>query len=241
VAGLVLIEIFSESVFSHLTNPWDIMVFSMKDHTIAIILIPMYLLIINGELRSEWEAMIALRSGQARTWWLGHVAADAVSAVLVACGVIVLAVVVSVATHNWTWSWGPYSRADFGARLLSSVSHKEAWFWCLRAVGLLTLGLWSIGVLMHVFVLWWRSPWLAWVSGIASGVMGVTFEALPFRFLIWWLPGVQFSLDAHRLPGAVTPLWSLSYAVALVAVATAAGLFLADSSPWDALHGGTIG
>ncbi|MHB1505328.1 MAG: hypothetical protein ACYCVA_01415 [Sulfobacillus sp.] len=235
-AGLALLWLFSG-----FTNPWDLLLFSVKAHEIVLILIPLYLVILSRDLRSPWEALVAIRLGRARTWWGGHVGAAAVSAILVAVGLAILVIAVPVVAHGWTWQWGPYARGSETPAIMASPAWRVPWRWGLEALGLLTLGLWAMGVLMHGLGLWWRSPWAAWIVVVLLSFVADAVKLTALQTVLWWLPGPQFSLSQHWLSqGIVAPGWSVAYAIALLTAVVGTGLAMAEASPWDASHGGTV-
>lgn len=227
-------------VFCRFTNPWDLLLFSVLDHEIVIIIVPMYLLILNRDLRHPWEALVATHLGQARTWWAVHVGLAGVTAVMVSVSVVVLVVVVPLAAGGWTWHWGPFAVSEESASLLHTPAWRLPWLWSLESLGLLTLSLWALGVLEHVLALWWRGPWPAFVSLVLLSFCSLGVEGTALQGLVWWLPGSQFSLAAHGASTAFVPAgWSVVYAVALLATAAGVGLVMVRSSPWDTTSGGS--
>lgn len=226
---------------SRLTNPWDLLLYTTLDSEIALILIPLFLFLLHRDLLHPSEALAAVRLEKARTWWVTHVASVGISALLMAVGIGVFVVIVSLATNGWSWQWGANAHLRMGSAVLSSAGWQIPWQWGIEALGLLALGLWSMGVLMYVLGLWWRAPWVAWIVVVSLGFGSEALEGTSLRPLLWGLPGVQYSLALHWAgQHVVHPYWSAIYAVALLAATLGAGLAIVDTSPWDSTHGGTL-
>lgn len=224
------------------TNPWDLLAYATADDELVLIVFPLYLFLLYRNLRHPGEALLAVRMGQARTWWGSHVAAAGLTAVLVTVGVTALVIVVAVTAHAWSWHWGPNVHVSMGTAVLTTPTWRIPWRWGLEALGLMTAGLWSTGVLMYVLALWWRSPWLAWIVVVLLSYLTRIAEATSAQFLLWVLPGVQFSLALHWMTPQrpVAPAWSFGYGVALLVAMTGVGVAIVEASPWDAHHGGAL-
>lgn len=226
---------------SRLTNPWDLLLYTTLDSEIALILIPMFLFLLHRDLQHPAEALAAIRLGKARTWWATHVASAGISALIMAAMIGVFVVIVPLATHGWSWHWGPNAHLRMNSAILSSPGWRIPWRWGIEALGLLTLGLWSMGVLMYALALWWRAPWVAWIVVVSLGFGSEALEGTAMRPLLWGIPGVQYSLALHWAgQHVVPPYWSIVYALALLAVAVGVGLVITDAAPWDSTHGGTL-
>jgi hypothetical protein len=237
-AGIALL-----GLFEGVSNPWDILLASTHHKQVDLLVVPLYLLLLTRDLRHPWEALVGLRLRDARRWWMGHVGAAGITAVLVVVGIGILAVVVPLAGDHWTWQWGAWSLDTLGPATMASPTWRIPWLAGLEELGLLALGLWSIGILSHVLALWWRSPWYAWSLLVLLSWGSVAALGTGLQTLVWWLPsGSQFCLEYHWTPDGtiVAPGWSILYGSLLLAVASASGCHIARSSPWDALHGGTL-
>lgn len=224
------------------TNPWDLLAYATADGELVLIVFPLYLFLLYRNLRHPGEALVAVHLGQARTWWLSHVGAAAVTAVLMAVGVAALAVVVPLISHTWSWHWGSYIHRGFGRTILATPTWRIPWRWGLEALGLMAVGLWSSGVLMYVLALWWRSPLVAWIVVVLVGFLTRVIEVTHAHFLLWILPGVQFSLILHWMnpQQPMSPSWSFLYGLALLVALTGVGLAMVAEPPWDAHHGGSV-
>lgn len=224
------------------TNPWDLLAYATADAELVLIVFPLYLFLLYRNLQHPGEALVALHLGQARRWWLSHVGAAAVTALLMAVGVAALIVVVPLVSHTWSWHWGSYIRQGFKGATLSTPAWRMPWRWGLEALGLMTVGLWSSGMLMYVLGLWWRSPLVAWLVVVMLSFFAETVEATHAQFLLWILPGVQFSMILHWInpQHPVALVWSLLYGLALLIALMGIGLAMVAKSPWDAHHGGTV-
>lgn len=224
------------------TNPWDLLAYATADGELVLIVLPLYLFLLYRNLRHPGEALAVVRMGQARTWWVSHVGAAGLTAALVAVGVAMLVIVVPVASHAWSWQWGPENRLNFGVAALATPALRIPWQWGLKALGLMTVGLWSSGVLMYVLALWWRSPWLAWIVVVMLSFLTRIVEGTHVQFLLWTLPGVQFSLSLHWMnpQHPVPPLWSFAYGIALLVALIGVGMASVATSPWDFEHGGAL-
>ncbi|MCL8209305.1 MAG: hypothetical protein K6V97_14735 [Actinomycetia bacterium] len=236
--GIALLGIFEGA-----RNPWDILLASTHYKQVDLLVVPLYLLLLTRDLRHPWEALVRLRLRDARRWWAGHVGAAGLTAGLVVVGIAVLAVIVPLIRHQWTWRWGTMARATLGPAILASPTWRVPWLAGLEELGLLALGLWAIGVLSQVLTLWWRSPWYAWIVLVLLGWGSVAAFGTGLQTLVWWVPaGSQFCLEYHWTPAGpvVAPGWSVLYGSLLLAAATAAGGAIARSSPDDARHGGTL-
>lgn len=229
-------------VFCRFTNPWDLVFYSTLMNEVVLVVVPLYLLLVHRDLRQPWEALVATRMGDARTWWTVHVGVAGITAILVSFGMAVLVVVVPLAAGGWTWRWGAFALGHEGAALLQTPAWKVPWRWSLEALGLLSLGLWAMGVLAQVLGLLWRSPWMALVVLVLTSFVSRVVATTAARFLLWWLPGPQFSLTEHwaSTTAVVPPGWSVVYAIALLTTAAAVGLVTVASPPWDTTSGGTI-
>lgn len=224
------------------TNPWDLLSYATLDGELVLIVFPLYLFLLYRNLRHPGEALAAIRMRQTRTWWLSHVGAAGVTAVLMAISVAALVVVVSLVSHTWSWHWGSHARLSFGKTELATIAWRVPWRWGLEALGLMAVGLWSSGVLMYVLALWWRSPWGAWVVVMLIIFLTRTLEGTHAQFLLWLLPGVQFSMALHWMnpQHPVSPSWSVLYGFALLAAMMGIGLAMVTEPPWDAHHGGSV-
>lgn len=220
-------------------NPWDLLLYATFDSEINLILIPLYLFLMLRDLRHPFEMLVVVRLGRTRSWWVSRVLAAGTSAVFLALSLLVMAVGVSLATHGWSWHWGPWSRLKFGPLLLN-LGWRVAWRTSLEELGLLALGLWAMGVLLDVLALWWRSPWLAWIVVVGLSFVSFALESTP---VVWAVPGVQFSWVLHW-GGAgysfVSPMWTIAYGLALLLAATGTGAALCQRRPWAGGHGGTL-
>ena len=235
--GLVLILVLNPS----LQNPWDVLMYATQDHQLVEIVLPLYLWIVTRDLRQPWEALVGIRQGQAEAWWAAHVGAAGVSAILVAVGLAGLAVVVPLVTHGWSWQWGPWVRDNVSRAQMASPVWQVPWRWGIATLGLLTLGLWATGTLTQLLTMWWGSPWLAWGAVVLLCLVPLALEDSAARYILWWVPGIQFSLSLHYASAPIVPaMWSVGYAVSLLAGIVGVGMILVQSSPWDMVSGGTI-
>lgn len=226
-------------VFSRFSNPWDLLVFGVRSHELGLIIFPMYLFILSRDLRHPWEALVGTRVERGRLWWMAHVVSAGVSAVVVSVGLAALVVTVPLVGHAWSWQWGAYASAVAGPNGLASSAWGVPWRWGMEALGLLTLGLWAEGVLMHALSIWWRSPWVSWIALMLLVFLAIGIEGSAAQGAIWWLPGIQFSLVEHWGTDSRSS-WSVVYGAALLSVTTLAGVVLADGLPWDVASGGVI-
>lgn len=224
------------------TNPWDLLAYATADAELVFIVFPLYLLLLYRNLQHPGEALVAVRLGQARTWWLSHVGAAGVTAVVMTTGTAALVVVVPIVSHTWSWHWGPDARLRFGVAQLATPTWRIPWRWGLEALGLMTVGLWSSGVLMYVLALWWRSSWVAWIVVVMLSFFTEIVEATQAQFFLWILPGVQFSLALHWMnpQHSEPPAWSFAYGLALLVAMVGVGIVRVANSPWNTHHGGTL-
>ena len=226
---------------SRFPNPWDELLYATAGSELTLVIIPLYLLLVHRDLRHPAESLVALRAGHAGRWWMAHVMADGLVAVVVALGVALMSVVSALASGSWTWQWGPVARQKMGSAVLSTPLWHVPWEWGLADLGLLALGVWAMGVLMHTVGLWWRSPWAAWVAVAFVSFFSKVLRGTAAQVASWGMPGLQFSLAEHWVATpTLAPGWSVGYGVVLLAVAALAGLALADGAPWDGTHGGTV-
>lgn len=239
---LVVIAMVLIWTLGRYTNPWDLLAYATNDHTLLLIVLPLYLLLLYRNVHHPMEALLTTRMGQARTWWMTQVVAAGVTAWLVALTVAALGIVVPLVTHHWSWQWGPNMHLRMGSAILATAVWRIPWHWAMESLSLMAVGFWSLGVFMYVLTLWWRSPWLAWIGVILLNYLTLVIKATPAQFLVWILPGIQFSLALHWMnpQHPIAPAWSFSYALALLVAMTGAGVVLVEASPWDASHGGVL-
>ncbi len=224
------------------TNPWDLLAYATDDHELLLIVFPLYLLLLYHNVRHPIEALLTVRMGQARTWWMTQVVAAGVTAVLVALSVTTLVIIVPLVTHAWSWHWGPNMHFRMGSAILATPTWRIPWRWGLESLSLMAAGIWSLGILMYVLALWWRSPWLAWIVVILLNYLTLVIKATPAQFLVWIMPGIQFSLALHWMnpQHPIAPALSFGYALALLVAMTGVGVVIVEASPWDASHGGVL-
>lgn len=218
-------------------NPWDFLLAATAMKMLALIFVPMFLFIVGRNLKGSWETLVGSRMGHAVSWWWADVWSLGLSAVMVSLSLGLLTVLVALFTRGWSWHWGGYAQSQH----LQGISRTIPWLWGLEDLGLMTLGFWAMGVLYHVLSLWWRTPWIAWVAVVVGNMLPLVFAGTAARHIIWWIPGPQFSLGAHfSVIGVMPPLWSLGYALTLLAGMSATGMFLATAYPWDAIPHGSL-
>lgn len=197
-----------------------------------------YLIIVNVDLLDPSQTLTLVRLGSVRIWWWTHVATDGAVAVLLAADPAVLSVAVALAAHRWSWHWGTFGLNSATPAVLALAPWTVAWRWSLEALGYLVLGLWAMGVVRDVLAIWWRGPWLAWLTAVALGLASFALNLTFAHVAIWWLPGSQFSFTEHWTSQGSTALgWTLGYTALLLGTAAVAGLVLAEQSRWHAPHG----
>ena len=235
--GILVIALVVLGGSTRFLNPWDLMVANTSPQALTAEILPAYLFLEKRELHHPWEALVAQRLGETRAWWLTQVAAAGVSALIVTAGVAATGVVIPLVTAHWSWAWGPFSRAMQPAHVVAAWA---PWGWSLDALGLMALGLWASGALLHLLTLWWQGPWLAWLAVVLLGFLALTLQ-LWAQFWVWWIPGPQFALLQHWAYGDAYPAaWSVGYAVVLLTVTAAIGVLLLGTPPWETTHGGTL-
>ena len=72
---------------------------------------------------------------------------------------------------GWSWHWGPFVEHQNLPRLVAESPLR----WRIEALAMLVIGLWSMGLLLYVLTLWWRSTWIALIAI-------VVLNALPMGF-----------------------------------------------------------
>lgn len=209
-------------------NPWDLLdtVTAMK--MLALIVVPVYLFIVAAPVSGMWQQLTYVRVREA--WWWAQVIAAGVSAVAAVAALAILVVGWALIAHGWSWHWGVVSARQH----LPALRQVPPEQWAGEALGLLTVGLWSLGVLLDVLVLWWQTLWVAWMSLVLVVLVPVTLAGTAQQVLLWWLPGAQFSLLAHfSASGEISPWGSVAYAGALLTGAGLSGAALATKG-WEA-------
>ncbi len=234
VGGLLVLWLFAY----HLLNPWDILLNVTDKHSFVFVAVPLYSLLINGELRNVWQSTVAIRLGSSGVWWLCHVVTSGVVAFVTSVGLAVLTTLISLVTQQWSWQWGYHVRHSEPPGILTRAPWSIPWHWGIDALAYFAIGLWVIGVLLHALTLWWRSAWLAWGAVVGVGLASEALGGTVAQPAVWWLPGIQFSFYYHWGPsGPIALAWTLVYAVVLLGMATAAGWFMANRDGWHSAHG----
>jgi hypothetical protein len=221
---------------NEITNPWDFLLAATAMKMVALVLVPLYLFIDSRDLNHPWEPLVGGRLGNTVAWWWSDVWSSGASAVITSAGAAAVALIIAFATDGWSWHWGAYTKAQ----QLQGIGTMIPWHWGLEALALLTLGLWAMGVLVHVLTLWWHSTWLPIVFLLVLNILPITFASSAARVIIWWIPGPQFSLGAHFSSiGTFPALWSFGYAVLLLAGMAGIGAIFVSNYPWEKIPHGT--
>lgn len=221
-------------------NPWNMIANGTSNSGVAELLIPGYLFLLVRDLRHPWEALVGIRLGSHRIWWVGQILAAGAVAVVLVAAMVAMFCALAVARHNWVWHWNAGSVQLVGGHV---VAASPPWSWSLDALCLVMAGLWATGALWTLGALWWRSGWIAWVVVVGLSLLPLAFILTRANFMVWLLPGPQFAWTQHgsAFPHSPSPLWTFGYAAVLLGATTLAGGWLLRQSPWDARHGGPMG
>jgi hypothetical protein len=219
------------------SNAWDIVFLVLSYHPTTLLWIPFYLFLTSRNLSNEWESLVVTRFPHRLTWWAADIEALGVAAFALTLLTSAIGIMAGPLVGRLSWQWSGLARSPWA--ILHAIPHLSPLVATLYSVGLLTLGLWALGILNHALSLWWQSEWLAALTVVVA-------ELLPSVFLgngrmTRWFPGSQFVFATHITDASghtwaiaySTVGWTLAYSLALIIAGTGFGAIRSLYVAWD--------
>lgn len=215
-------------------NQWDLMLAVFNDPFKAMVLLPVgFFALVADTITRDWHGWGYLSWSRYKyrlVWWVGKLGGIAL-AVLMYLSILVIIVLITsavAATVEVSWSTLVHvSEWTYPGGLAVDQLDIPPGLIMLEMLGLMSVGLISLGTVVAVIAFWARQPVIAWICGVVmAGTSYGVWLAWPWAAV--WAPTLHLALGAHaeisnRVPGFFTIGTSLLFFMGLWLLAAVLG------------------